>query len=401
MFNLDLQLKKILIKAPLLKSYIEWLNFVPSSEVNTGSTDGFNVYYNPKNLSQRTEQEQQFTLVHEIMHVALNHMERRNERDMKGYNYACDAVINQMIQDFGIPISEGSINCPDAKGYSVEEYYDIIRNRDDYDELMNSINNNNEDEKITPHTDWGKGKEENNSNSNKEKPKDVPTNEKEFEAKNNNIKKSLVNDFFKDIDSVENSGIIHEEVNTNLGDVGEETSFLSWEDMLRFELEKDESDYDFFNGEFDEEGIWYYPFQNQTDYEAEVEIVIDTSYSVDDEEVKAFLREVKSIAKKAKIKIGCFNDKFDGFIEIKDESEIDNFTIPSRGGTNFEVAVQAFESETSVKIIFTDGIASEPKTFCDAIWVVYSSKELHPPGGKVFNININDYINKYKNLKKK
>ena len=391
MFNLDLQLKKLLIKAPLLSSYMDWLKFQPTSLVNTGATDGKTVYYNPDNLSKRDELGQQFTLVHEILHVALKHMERQEDREQDGFNYACDAVINQMIKKFGIPIPYGSIDCPEAINYSAEEYYDLIRSRDNYNDLMHSLASNPESENIiTPHIYWKKGID--NKDNENEKTKDIPTNEQDFLNQNDEIKKKKSEEFFNNLSNSSTYG--YEKVNKKIKNIGTSTSFVSWQDLLKYNIQKNKSDYDFFNGEFDEYGMWNYPYKVTFEDSSLVEILIDTSYSVDEELVKKFLREVKSIVGNAKIKIGCFNTKFDGFVEIKDEADIDNFMITSRGGTDFEIAVKSFEYPNSTKIVFTDGYAEVPTSFCEAIWIIYSDKQLHPPGGFVYNVDVNSFEKK-------
>lgn len=388
MFNLDLQLKKLLLKVPLLKSYVDWLRFVPTSSVNTGTTDGKNVYYNLENLSKRDELGQQFTLLHEILHVALDHMNRQEDRDSLAFNYACDAVINQMIKQVGIPIPEGSIDCPEASNYTAEEYYDLIRSRDDFDELMNSLASQPErQEVITTHDYWKKDKQLDTS----DKPTDVPKNEKEFQYENEKICQKMDDEFYDKINKSSNNST-YDEKNIQLSNVGSSTAFISWEDLLKYKLQKNKSEYDFFNGEFDEGGLWYYPYQNiNADNEAEVEILIDSSYSVSEDLVKMFLREVKSIVGNAKIRIACFNTKVDEFVDINDETDIDNFVITSQGGTDFEVAVKGFQSPTSTKIVFTDGGAVNPTSFCEAIWIVYGTNKIEPPGGFVYNVDEKDF----------
>ncbi len=55
------------------------------------------------------------------------------------------------------------------------------------------------------------------------------------------------------------------------------------------------------------------------------------------------------------------------------------------GGTDFNVAVEAFSRNATNKIIFTDGEAGMPRKSVDAIWVVFGRK-IHPKGGKVIYI---------------
>ena len=57
------------------------------------------------------------------------------------------------------------------------------------------------------------------------------------------------------------------------------------------------------------------------------------------------------------------------------------------GGTDFEVAVNAFTKRVENKIIFTDGEASMPRTPIDAIWIVFGGERINPKGGKVIQID--------------
>ncbi len=57
------------------------------------------------------------------------------------------------------------------------------------------------------------------------------------------------------------------------------------------------------------------------------------------------------------------------------------------GGTDFDVAVNAFSRRVENKIIFTDGEADMPEKAIDAIWVVFGNKNINLKGGKVIYIN--------------
>lgn len=149
------------------------------------------------------------------------------------------------------------------------------------------------------------------------------------------------------------------------------------------------------NGFFDEDGIYTYHYE--LNRKSNIEILIDTSGSVDDELVKAFLQECKNIFDDYAMKVGCFDMIFYGFQEIKRKEDLDDFVIEGRGGTDFSTAVNSFSKKASIKIIFTDGYAEMPKDDSDVIWVVYSDNKINPPGGKVFYVDpdtlkINDRI---------
>lgn len=71
--------------------------------VDTAGTDGLNIYYNPKYIQTMNKQNVIFILAHEIMHVILEHCAsdklcRRGGRDFMLYNYAGDYVINKLLK---------------------------------------------------------------------------------------------------------------------------------------------------------------------------------------------------------------------------------------------------------------------------------------------------------------
>lgn len=117
------------------------------------------------------------------------------------------------------------------------------------------------------------------------------------------------------------------------------------------------------------------------------EIVLDTSGSIDETLLRNFLRECKNIFQTSKVKVGCFDTKFYGFQEIRNINDIDTFPLVGFGGTDFDVAVNAFSKRVENKIIFTDGYADMPSKRVNAIWVVFGNAKINPPGGKVIYID--------------
>lgn len=63
----------------------------------TAATDGRNIYYNRNFFQNLNPNEVIFVLCHEILHVAFDHLGRRNHRDPGYWNMANDYVINAML----------------------------------------------------------------------------------------------------------------------------------------------------------------------------------------------------------------------------------------------------------------------------------------------------------------
>lgn len=74
----------------------------------------------------------------------------------------------------------------------------------------------------------------------------------------------------------------------------------------------------------------------------DAEIVLDTSWSVDEELLRRFLRECKNILQLSRIRAGCFDTVFYGFHDIRTEKDIDDMVFEGGGGTDFNVAAAAF-----------------------------------------------------------
>ena len=89
----------------------------------------------------------------------------------------------------------------------------------------------------------------------------------------------------------------------------------------------------------------------------------------------------------SKVKVGCFDTQFYGFTEIRNAHDIDNLPFNGNGGTDFDVAVNAFTKRVENKIIFTDGDANMPRKSLNVIWVVFGSRKINPAGGKVIHID--------------
>jgi predicted metal-dependent peptidase len=62
-------------------------------------------------------------LAHELLHCALEHQLRRDDRDPKVWNDACDYVINPMVKKSGLPLPEKVLFNPAYEGQSAEEVY--------------------------------------------------------------------------------------------------------------------------------------------------------------------------------------------------------------------------------------------------------------------------------------
>lgn len=84
------------------------------------------IYLNP--AVGLTEEESRFVIAHEVLHVALRHLPRRQGREPWLWNVACDFVINDWLiqMQVGTPPALGLLFDESLRGLSAEEVYDRI-----------------------------------------------------------------------------------------------------------------------------------------------------------------------------------------------------------------------------------------------------------------------------------
>lgn len=388
------------------------------------------IFYHPDFLTSLNREHQIFTFAHEASHILLKHMERAKERDPELWNNAADAVINAKLKKDNFEFLEGCVDEPDAINYSTEQYYQKLlkekQNKGDNGSFSNrnsggnsgnrgsNSNSETEDYKeydvgFDTHANWYTDEKEleesktEDSNSNNQENSNSDNKNTENKSKNDqdrNNEKNNPNDTkaFKENRELEKKRLenlrkniikrmlVGQDTNSNtlnLGPVGEKTDLVKWQRLL-METTKMKADWSFLNATIEYGVVTPHPEKQPI---PETEILIDTSGSVSDTLVRNFLRELKSLLQTSKIRVGCFDTKFYGFQDITNEEDIDNFEIVGRGGTNFNVAVEAFTGRAENKIIFTDGKSSMPNKELKAIWIVYGSQSINPKGGKVIYIS--------------
>lgn len=385
MFNINPTINRTLIYFPIFKILINNIHFAENNNIKTACTNGDTIYYNSSFFQTLSKDEQVFIIAHELMHITLKHLSRMGERNNEIWNYAADAVTNQILKNNGLPLVKGVIDCPDALSFSAEEYYEIVKKRPDCEELMAKYRQAEQESIITTHENWNKELEE-----------DITEDLSGVNEHNiTEINKKLIHDdnqdYKKGMQKGENKTTL-----TNLDNIDNTSPVIDWKSFLERKKKKIISgDYNLQNGFFDEEGIYKYPYELIR--KSSIEVLIDTSGSVNDNLVKAFLQECKNIFNDYEIKVGCFDTGFYGFHEIKKKEDLDNFIIEGRGGTDFSVAINSFSKKAAVKIIFTDGKAEMPDNSHDIIWVVYGNTKINPLGGRVFYVDPDSLTLKGKN----
>ena len=97
---------------------------VVSDEHETAATDGERLYFNPAFVAPLTREQLDGLVVHELLYCALLHCTRRGEREPLLWNIAADIHVNGVIRGLKhLDLPPGGVEAPKLAHLSVEEIY--------------------------------------------------------------------------------------------------------------------------------------------------------------------------------------------------------------------------------------------------------------------------------------
>ena len=99
---------------------------IPDESIATACTNGEYIKYNPKWFLRLREQERIGLIAHEVMHVALFHMIRRDNRDLVRWNIAGDYVINGALIKSNFILPHTELIDPQYDDMSTDNVYALL-----------------------------------------------------------------------------------------------------------------------------------------------------------------------------------------------------------------------------------------------------------------------------------
>jgi len=114
------------------------MKFGLEETISTAGTDGVTTYFSPVFLETLSDRELDFVLMHEVLHVVLQHCSRYENRHRLIFNLACDIVVNSnILYSNGMDLSSITLEqhgesmhlAPNGKEgylYTAEEVYEML-----------------------------------------------------------------------------------------------------------------------------------------------------------------------------------------------------------------------------------------------------------------------------------
>lgn len=104
-----------------------FLKPVQTTDVPTLAVDGKRIFYNPDFFLGLSSSLRRSAVAHEVMHCVVEHTVRRKGRDPSTWNKAGDYVINLLLKDAKFMIGDKWLCNEIFRGMSTEEVYNVIK----------------------------------------------------------------------------------------------------------------------------------------------------------------------------------------------------------------------------------------------------------------------------------
>ncbi len=409
--------------------------FSLDDKCETACTNGMRIAINPDFLEQLSDSELDYILMHEILHVVLQHCFRTGERKSEKFNIACDIVVeSNILLSNNMDLKSITLKCeggpsrhlaPDGKEgyeYSVEQIYEMLAELVPGDpiELPGSLASgdngkdaDNESDDDSSGSSSGKGSSA-NGRAKKEKGKGRNVNEGSWD---DHTRWGMLedDDILRDVwvkrfeDACEAISVRDPSNSRGLMPAFAERLFkelrkpqTDWRTILNEFVQEEITDYSFAppDRRFGESPFFLPDFNEKEDMVEDILFMIDTSGSMTDDMITAAYSEIKGAIDQFNGKLKGWLGFFDAAIiepkPFEDEDEFKVIKPAGGGGTDFQIIFEYVQQHMTEKppasiIILTDGFAPFPKEhLADGIPVLWllNNEKVDPPWGKVARITV-------------
>lgn len=390
----------------------------------TAATDGRRIFFGPKFLDELSDPELDFIMMHEILHVVLQHCLRQGDRNNEQFNIACDIVVNSNIllsENMNLKAitlkkyGESMHLAPDGKEgyeYTSEQVYGMLpplpQNRKPKPAITGTLGkdgSDNEQSDDARGSALGRAKKKQGKNENAKAVWDDHT-RWGMDEEDETLRDVWVKRFE---DACEAISIRDPSNQRGLLPLFAERLFkelkkpqTDWRTVLNDFVQQEIVDYSFTppDRRFDESPFFLPDFNDKENMAEDILFMIDTSASMSDGMITAAYSEVKGAIDQFDGKLKGWLGFFDAAIieprPFTDEAEFRLIKPAGGGGTDFQIIFEYVYQHMADHlpvciIILTDGFAPFPKEELamdiPVLWLL-NNKQVEPPWGKVARITV-------------
>lgn len=278
-------LLRLRMKSPFFATIALFAQFRPTQQLDTAATDGKDIFFNPDYLRSLSHAQQDGLLLHEVLHAALLHVLRRGVREQKVWNVAADIVVNGAIAQQGFELPPGGLRDLKLEHLCVEEIYELLLKKGS-------------DRFSLPMADLiGNGLGEQWEYSFKTNRRDAENAEKSPTDSLSQARQAALETHWRN--ALQQAAVVARTVNQGKIPAGMERELasltspqLDWRSYLWRYLVQTPTDFMGFDRRFIGRGLYLEALVGES---VRVFVAVDTSGSIDNEQLRMFLSEVQGI----------------------------------------------------------------------------------------------------------
>jgi predicted metal-dependent peptidase len=378
----------LLLTAPFFGNLATRLKLVNADDwLTTAATDGRSFYYNTEFVNGLTAGELQFLFGHEVLHNVYDHIGRTGDfRDRRLFNCAADFCVNADLidQKIGTQINP-CLYDKKYNGWSAEEVYDDLYKNAEKIDLEGLISKMLDEHMEDDSNGSGDNDQDGDKKGSSEKKK-LSLSEEEKKQLRDEIRQAVLQ-----AAQSAGSGNVPMGVKRLINELTKPV--VNWRELLQQQIQSTIKD-DF---------SWLKPNRRGWHMDAvmpgmkpgtqiDVCIAIDTSGSIGEDDIKAFLSEIRGIMEsydEYNIQVWSFDtDIYNHQTFSSDNMEsIETYQPAGGGGTDFTVNWK-YMKENNIEpkkfIMFTDGMPfaswGDPD-YCDTVFIIKGNQNAEPPFG--------------------
>lgn len=122
---------KMLVKHPFFATLMMSMPMVETTQIPTAATDMKSLFINPDFIETLDDNVLMFVIAHEIMHTALEHGMRLQQRVPLRWNVAADYAINLILQESGFKVWDQALLDKKYAGMSADTIYNLLTKEED------------------------------------------------------------------------------------------------------------------------------------------------------------------------------------------------------------------------------------------------------------------------------
>lgn len=370
----DLECKIIMAKSAFSSqqawfgSLVGRLSFklVTDGSMPTCATDGKTIFFGADYVRKHNTSELVFTIGHEILHCLLNHFMRRTpDKNFKVWNVACDYVVNPLLVLNRVgSMPKGALFDKKYSKMTAEEVYDLLMQKMKASEQLSTLDVH----EYQPPKDKSSGTEGEGTSG---KMGDAQPGEEPSDSAEEDVQEGWKELFEEAVRGAEKfsgkNGVLNDlQAIQRRAYPGDEAK-VDWQEVLgEFIKTKFNGDISYLKPHKRSQSIGVVVPSVRMEESLHIAIALDTSGSIDQDQLKVFLNEVNGILTSYdnySIHLWCFDTRVHNYVTLSPNSlsSLEDYELKGGGGTNFRVNWEHLESESiqpDLLLMLTDGYPS-------------------------------------------